>query len=85
MLTPEEKFLIAVYGEKVFGGGFVRQSMPSCCGRVIDLEKISAVKFIDIEVEWKQGDSDYASLSFMWKLGNSHLQYSELVSRKITR
>ncbi len=51
MLTPEEKFLIAVYGEKVFGGGFVRQSMPSCCGRVIDLEKISAVKFIDIEVD----------------------------------
>jgi len=37
ILTPEEKPLIGVYSGQVFGGIFLRQGKPFCCGREINL------------------------------------------------
>lgn len=51
MLTPEEKLLIAVYGEKAFNGKFIRQRRPYCCGQLIDLFNVPSVRFVEIEVE----------------------------------
>jgi len=51
ILTPEEKPLIGVYSEQVFGGIFLRQRKPFCCGREIDLYGVPSVRFLDIRIE----------------------------------
>lgn len=36
-LSPEKKFLTALYSEEVFAGALVRQDKPFCCGREINI------------------------------------------------
>lgn len=53
MPSPEEKLLISIYSKEVFEGNFIRQEVPRCCGKEIDLYSTD-VDFTDINIGEKK-------------------------------
>jgi len=50
--SPEHKLLVAIHSDEVFAGRTIRQELPWCCNKAIDLFQ-SPVKFRDVRIGLK--------------------------------